>query len=594
MPVLNFDGKRQSVPGVYTRTRVVSSLPGPLPAFHVPILLAYAWDGHGYDADAKLVLGESETEFTPFRLLNTDSVAASWYGENTDLHTAMRWAKRHGLPFAYGCNLSPLTRASILAETVGNLAQCTVVPRKFGPMGGWIKIGLTAPGVVTEIPVKRYAPLSANLGSTATRAYFQRAYGWLSEGAQIVIGSNAVPGVARTIVRVGQEKIPSGQIVYWAELSSAPGTACNIADFAVVLQYDTDRQVVSRALGTSGQAFIDYLNDESTLLRAVKNVAFSGVLPAPVATPTALKDLGTTWGTFTAGTAPAVTDADVTAFVAAMNAGQWEAFAEREQLVPQTYCLADADHERHLTLRDYATAERIRGYGISVTAGCAWGDHDLGAGDVTDPTFRSAALNSQDVMLLAGGLDYEAAAISLAPAVWARRCAAGPGHNLTNDDLVFSQLERKWDEINSGELTTLCKKGVATYKFSVAANAFRYRVSQGLSTLQANAALIWNESDATTWAVMQRDLADFVERVIRTDFEEQIIGADRVDANAVAVTLKRRAEKSLVGPYIKAFRITSIVLNDAANGYSVRWGVVLPDTADFVDFTTDILIGEGA
>ena len=586
------DGVRHYVPGVYTSTKVSSSIPGPLPAFHVPILLARGWDGHPYNADDLVVSGEAL--YSPFKLLNTDSAAADYFGENSDLHHAMQWGKRHGLPFAYCVCLSPLTRASIIAETVGNVSQYTLFPKaKFGPMGGWIKIGQTAGGVVTTIPVKRYAPLAANLGATATRMTFARAHGWLAEGAEVIVGSNIVLGVARTILRTGVEVQANGQLTYWAELSSSVGTGCATADFAVVLQYATERTVISRALGSVGQALIDYFNDESSVFRAVIHANYTGALPATVATPTAIKDLGATWGTFTTGTAPAVTDADVTAFVARLNAGDWDQFLVREQLIPQTYCLADSDVDRHATMRDYSIAERIRGYGVSVTTGCAWGDHVIAAGDTTDPTFRSAALNSQDVMLAAGGLDYEAACMSLAPAIWARRVAGGPGHNLTNDELIFTALERKWNEINLGELTALSKKGVTTYKLSVAAAGFRYRVSEGLSTLQANSGLIWNVSDATTWAVMQRDLADFVDRVIKTDFEEQIIGASKVDANAIATVLNRRAEKSLVARgYIKSFSVTSITLNEGANGYIVRWAVKLPDTVDFMTFETTILIGE--
>ena len=66
-----------------------------------------------------------------------------------------------------------------------------------------------------------------------------------------------------------------------------------------------------------------------------------------------------------------------------------------------------------------------------------------------------------------------------------------------------------------------------------------------------------------------------------------------VDANAIAAVLVRRAEKSLIARgYIKEFRVTSIVLNDGANGYDVRWAVKLPDTVDFLTFETTILIGE--
>ena len=68
--------------------------------------------------------------------------------------------------------------------------------------------------------------------------------------------------------------------------------------------------------------------------------------------------------------------------------------------------------------------------------------------DDTDPLFRASSLNSDSVALAICGLDREAAYLSLAPALWGIRVSRGPGHNLTNDDLIFSELEVLWDEIN--------------------------------------------------------------------------------------------------------------------------------------------------
>ena len=595
MPRIDFNGQNYYIPGVYTRTLVSSSLPGPLPAFHIPVLLGHGYDGHPYNADGSLQ--PNEVPYTPFKLVNVESVASSYFGENSDIHAAIKFAKRHGLPFAYVANLSALTRASIIADVVTtNVEQFTIFARRWGPAMNWTKLKF-ASGILTITPVKRYAVLSANLASAATRCYFARAYDWLTVGASITVGSNAVAGVARTITDVGSEIQANGQRVYWAELSSSVGSACNTSAYAMVLQYDTDHAVTSPTFTTS-QAMIDWFNANQQLAGfvAVKHTNFSDVVPAPIASATPLKEI-TAWGTVVLGTSPAVTGADIDAYIALMNGGELDQFLIREQVIPQTYLLVDGSSTNHGKMRDYATAERSRalGFAISVTTGVRWGDTVIGAGDDTDPTFRAASLNSQDVQLAAGGLDREAAYVSLAAALWARRIAGGPGHNQTNDELVFSELEKKWNEITSGQLTSLSKKGVVTYKLSVAAAGFRYRVSQGLNTLQANNGLIWNVSDATTWSTMQRDLADHVDRILREDYEESAIGADAVDANALAAILTRRAEVSLeTRGFIKkgGFTITSITRNSAGNGYDIAWSVKFPDTVDYITFTTTILIGE--
>lgn len=590
MPI-EFDGILRYIPDAYEKTKVESSLPGPLPQFHVPILLGAGWAGHPYDVESKLVTGEVDP--TPFKLCNTESALADYFGAGTELHRGMKFAKRHGLPFAYVVNLSPLTRASIIADTAGNVEQFTLYPRSFGPIGGWHKIGY-ATNTLTVVPVKRYAPLVANLATTQTRAYVEGGgiHDWLTVGATVVVGSNTVAGVERTITATGVEITSTGQRRHWVELSAAPASNTNTADYGVILQYATEKTYTKTGL-TNAQLFIDYLNELDPYFRAVQHANFSNAAPASIASPTPLKEV-TAWGTVTAGTAPAVTNTQLAGFLSLMNAGEWGEFCNREQLIPQTYCLLSSSSTLHGTMRDYAQAERTRGYPISVTVGCAWGDTEIGAGNDTAPEFRAAALNSQDVMLCAGGMDREAAYLSTSPAVWARRVAGGPGHNLTNDSLIFSELEVKWDEINSGELTTLCKKGVATQKLAIG-QVIGYVLSQGLTTLQANVQ-IWNTSDATTHAAMQRDLADAISQTVRRDFVTGFVGADIVDANSIAASLTRRAQRSLQPRgWLKpenGFTITGISLNSSGNGYDVAWSVRLPDTVDFITITTTILVGE--
>lgn len=590
MPSIEFNGQRYYVPGVVTRSQVRSSLPGALPAFHVPILLAAGVDGHPYNVTPQT--GETPLPF--YRVSGTDGDVGAYFGFETDAHVAMRWAKRHGLPFAYVVNLAALTRLSLLVTSTGPISQFTLYPRRWGAPNNWHKLSFNA-GVVKITPVKAYAMISAAVGVGATRVYLNGPHPWLVAGLTVTVGSNIVAGVTRTVVETGVEIAANGQRQYWVELSSAPG-ALALANDPIILIYDTDRAESSPAL-TTGQQVIDWINTTSTLktLWAVKHANFSNALPITVAADTPLKEISA-WGAVVAGTSPDMTTADITAFIALMNASGWNYFAVTEQLIPQTYLLISGLAADHALMRDYATAERTRGYAISVTAGVRWGDTVIGAGDDTDPTKRAADLNSENFMLCAGGLDRYAASHSLAPAIWARRVAGGPGHNLTNDELIASEREVEWNEIVSKQLTQLCKKGVATYKLSTG-QTIRYRVSQGLTTLQNNNGLIWNENDATTWSAHQRDLADFVERVLKIDFEESAIGGDQIDAAAIAGILLRRAQKSLLPPnnhYVSSFRIESIQLNAQANGFDVKLAIRYPVTNDFMTFTITILVGDEA
>lgn len=590
MPQIELDGVTHYVPGVYIATRVESSLTGPTPAFHIPVLLGAGWDGHPYDVVSKQVAGEAR--LSPLKRINTEGQCADYFGREQPLHRGFRVAKRHGLPFAYVVNLSDMVRASIIAETSGNVSEFVLYPKKWGPMGGWPKVSLNA-GVWATTPVKRYAQIAANVGSSAVRIYTVGNHPWITIGATVHIGSNAVAGVDKTVTNVGSEINSSGQRAYWFEVNTTVGSALNTSDYAVVLQYDTGAVETSPAHATC-QALIDWLNTTSKHWTAVATAA--AALPATVATATAIKDLGSTWGTFTAGTAPAPTDTELADFVSVMNAGEWARFVVDQGVLPRAYCLLSSDATMHATMRDYAIAERARGeqYAISVTTGCAWGDVVVGAGDTTAPEYRAATLNSQEVDLCANGGDREAAFLSMAPAVWGRLVAGGVGHNLTNDELLFSEYETEWNEIEDSELSTLCRRGVVTNKLSIALPP-RYRLSQGTSTLQANT-VIWNPSDKTTWSRQQRDLADGTNRVLAQVFEEFEIGGDKVDRNGIAQMLQRTKKQLQRLGWIlgtdDGLTVTSIEINSAGNGYDVALAVRHPNTVDFIAFTVTVLIGE--
>lgn len=580
------DGQTVYVPGVYDLIQVRSSLPGPLPAFHIPVIMGRCWEGHPYNADA--LKASVENDFTPFKLVKTDGAAGAYFGVKSELHRALQFGKRHGLPFAYAVCLSALTRAGVLVTSTGPVSQMTIHPRKFGAPPGWTGITWDATAeILTVTPVKRFAMLAQNATNATTRYYVEGNHGWLAEGASVIIGSNIVAGVTRTVTRAGYERTATGQLAYFVELDSTAGTALATANYALILQYDENAAEVFTGI-TTGQIMIDTINQFSQLILAVKHANFTDAKPITTVRKPLIEVAA--WGAVQDGASPAPTDTDLDDFITLLQGGEWAKFAIREQVIPQTYLLVSPDASQHGAMRDYAAAERQRGYPISVTTGCAWGDTVLAASDTTSPKFRTAALNSDDVALIANGMDDEAPYISRAAAVWGRRVQGGPGHNLTNDRFINSSDEVQWDEIVSGELTALCKAGVITNKLSIG-QTVAYKLSQGLTTLQANA-VSWNEEDATTPLVMQRDLADFVARVIKTDFEEFLVGADEVDPNAVSAVLIRRAEKSLKKrKFIKSFSMQSVTLNDSGVGYDVEWSVVLPTTNDFMTVVQTILVG---
>lgn len=591
MPSITFNNQRHFQPGTYVKTEVRSSLAGPLPDFLVPVILGSGHDGHGYDARAKSVA--NETEYDWYRLCTSAEEVGAYFGIGSAIHRAARFAFRHGLPQGYFSALNPMVRASVLVTSSGPTSQFTLHARKFGPAAGWTKIKWDGTAdTLTLQRVKRFALLSANATTSAVRLYIQGGgiHDWLTPGATIIVGANDATGASRTIVDAGTEIASTGQVNHWIQISSAHGTALDTADYAAVLQYE-DSTVEKTGL-TSGQSIVDYFNGTSLTAAspdfvAVLHANFTGADPIDVASLTPLKEISA-WGTVVLGTAPATTDGDATSWVTLMDGGARVRFENATQSIAQAFLLADSDDTRHGTLRDYAIARKTAGYEISVTTGCAWGDTVVDAGDTTDPGFRSATLNHMAVAICAGGLDREAACLSMAAAVFGRLVSGGVGHNLTNDGLIFSHLEKNWTET---QLDTLHRKGVITQRF-LYGDSFRYVISQGVNTLQANA-VIWNESDATTWSIHQRDLAAYLVRAMKLTLNENVIGSDAVTPSSVAARVVRKASQLESGGFVKksGFRILSIDLNAEGNGYNVSWTARLPGLVDYVALTTSILVG---
>lgn len=582
------DGRTVYVPGVYGEFRVINNLPGPLPEFQVPVLVGEA-DEADYPYTFDSLKQDVEDDHIPFLGVGTSSKAKSEFGQDSNIGIAMTWAKRHGLPWAYIVAINALTRASVIAQSAGPTTQGTIFAKRFGAVGGHIKLAVTGGNTVIVTPVKRYSLVTANAVIGATRLYVKDST-WLQAGDTVTVGDNNSNDADYVVDSVGTVLSSTGQVSHYIELTTTLAADITTAQYGMALVYDVDNTEEPDAFADV-QEMVDWFNDESDWLGFQTAVTFSN--PATLtalAVSTPIKQIAA-WSTATAGTSPAATSADHTTFIANLDATDFDAFAIDQQVIPQAFLVLSSSSTVHGLWRDWSIAKRTEGQPVSITVGCAWGDTVIAAVDDTSPSVRAMALNSENVMLCAGGLDKVASYLSLASAVYGRRIEGGIGHNLTNDDLLYSSVEVMWDERGSGELTTLHKKGVCTYRLSTS-NGIRFRISQGISTLQTNSSS-WNESDATTPLVMQRDLADSNQRVISDDLDASQIGGDEVSQASVSAVIVRRCQKSLLRRgRITAFTINSIELNENGAGWDVDVNLRLPVTNDFIGLRTNILIGE--
>lgn len=581
--VVDFDGVLRYIPGTYSAFRIITDNPGPVPDFLVPLILGQADQGYPLDLATNADRFSSEASDPWLEATNTSAIAAQ-FGAGSELHTAATFAWRHGLGRAHVVALNALTRSKVVAISNGPVNQLYVRPKLWGAPPGWHRIRF-ASSIWSVQRVSTFTPLVANAASGGTRCYV-RDGSWIRKGQTVVVGDNDSTNANYVVKAVGKE-ISSGQVRWYVDITTTFAAAYTTAQYAGLAIYEA--AVRSSAAVSTANDLVAAINAEGTFAAEIH--ADNTGLPDSVASLVAFKD-NSSWATVTDGTSPALATSDVTAFVTHMDAGGWESFIQRKRAVPRGYLLVSSSTTNHATMRDYSIAERTRGYPISVCFGVAWGDTSTSAGDSTSAVFRVASLDCQDCMLVANGHNKLAAYLSTAAAVFGRHMSGGINHNLTNDDFVgVEEWEVNWSRATA-QLETLIRAGVITNRLLLRNGSSGWVISQGLNTLQNNAGLIWNTGDQSTAYIHQRDLADFTARTIVFDLDVQAVGADAIQDATIIQLIQGRVRRSLIPPgYVVGFTMGGVVLNEAGNGYEVRFTSRYPAPVDFITTLNNIQIG---
>lgn len=583
MPVVDFDGVTRYIPGTYPTQRVVLGTPGPLPNFLVPLIVGQADQGVPLDLATNADRFASESSDPWLEATNT-SVIASLCGSGCELHTASVFAWRHGLGRAYVAALNILTRAKVVATSSGPVNQLHIRAKLWGAPPGWHRIRFTS-NIWSVQRVSAFSPLVANASSGGTRCYV-RDGSWIRVGQVVYIGDNDSANTSYAVKAVGKE-ISNGQVRWYVDITTSFGAAYTTAQYAGIATYET--AIRSSAAVTTANDLVTAINTEGTF--AAELHADNTGLPADVSALTPFKDVSV-WAAVTDGTSPALATADVTALVTHMNAGGWESFVQAKGVVPRGYLLVSSSATNHATMRDFSIAERTRGYPISVCFGTAWGDTSTTAGDSTSAVYRAGVIDCQDCLLVANGHNKQPAYVSTAAAVFGRHMSGGINHNLTNDPFVgVEEWEVNWSR-STAQLEALIRAGVITNRLLLQNGSSGWVISQGLNTLQNNGGAVWNATDSTTAYVHQRDLADFTARTLVFDLDAQAVGADAIQDATVIQLIQGRVRRSLLPPgYLAGFTMNGVVLNEAGNGYEVRFSARYPAPVDFITTLAQIQIG---
>jgi hypothetical protein len=584
--IVDPSGQIQTVPGVYTEIRATSNGPGPLPEFLVPVMVVDSYSGFPSNWISASDRFTDETSRLPF-ILTTDSGGAKRaFGDGCDMVRAFNVAKLHGLPRAYCISAGKLVRWSIIVTSTGPVNQFTIGGYYWGFPAGWTKIKFASSIFSYSVPEK-LSKITANVSSGATRIYVDR-NDWVVENQTLELGDNDSVNESVVVLGKGTETNSDGTFKPYIDLTAATSAAYTTSAYAAIALYGTNVVTSSAFASGEGQKLIDWINaNGGTALRAQRHASFTGALPIAVSSLTPMKDISG-WGTRTLGTSPSASASDIQDFLDDLDERLYEDFEDAVKAPPRAFFFGTSDATAHANISTWLRAQRALGTGAYASAivGCAWGDTVLSASDSTSPIYRARQLNNQDMRLVACGADGIGANLSRAPAVFGLYIGGGVGHNLTFDQFLgFTVDEKRWS-LKGGDIDKLCRGGVISYLLKTISGASTKLLTQGLNTLQSNAAT-WNPSDGTTPFIHQRDLADYIDVAVKTDCVNLVVGQE-VDINDVSALANARLQRLGSDGFLASYTINSIERNAEANGWNIDYSVGLPGVTDYVSIITNV------
>lgn len=352
-------------------------------------------------------------------------------------------------------------------------------------------------------------------------------------------------------------------------------------------EYTTAKASFTYSPDTTRKEVYTFIGSEWTPPNIVKTVNdLSEIVLMTTISNTVTPDLaGTTYFGWYAGatfpTSPAVTASNFAAI--AQKLPDWsKQFEITNKVKIRLIDLGSSDSSVHSMFRDVAVTLRDNPIlaPAQIIAGTALGDTALTGASDTNSTYRAYNLNSDEIQLVAGGVDDMPAYLSHSSLIFGIRISNPVLHNVTRDKLPISKVEKIWSYT---ELEKLIKNGVTTYSQS----KFGRYVCFSINTYQDQSQQ-WNKDDRKTYLTAQRDKADFVYRGI----------LEYLDLNGVGTDSSREEITRSLDTYVNE----KMFNNGYVTGYSlkaqaVEGGVIemvdidLPDQIDYVGLILGIRTG---
>ncbi len=561
-----FDGKKYVVPTVASMIEIISDAGAALPDFSIPLIIAKQDKGTPYEDD-------SDASLEPLLLFSQSSAVADHYGRGSDMHRAFEYFKKHRGGVCYCLGLVKTTKATVTLQDDTPADSIVLTAKEYGAISGDVTLKVTVStgkATFTITPVKDVHYLDVDASSSDTLIYLRDTDG-ISVGDTFYLSDDETSREEVTVKVV----VPGSHV----EVESGITGSFAVNKSARIYKLDTANQEVSTELETLSE-IVNWFSENSRILDA--EIA-SGATKIPDAvTESALKEIAGA----TAGSTPAATATD------------WQDIFD--DILPQKIvdtgirliCPVSygggvsADQQANLvSARDFAITQRQDGYPVQIVCGGLLDDVDLSASDYTNPVERAKALNNQDVILAAGGIDGYDPYVATAPAVMGLLAANSVAHNLTRDAIAASTVEKVWNE--KTELPTLIDGGV----IAIQSKPSGYVIAKGVSTLQKNDAA-WNPDDKTTYLPMQRAIADYCSKTLKDGLDDTFIGADEVTQGLIRSYVMNTLENmknNVTPPLMQSYAIDSITRSQT-EGWLVKWRMLPVYETNYIGITTQILV----
>jgi hypothetical protein len=561
-------GQTHTVPGAYGTMKVSNAGASGIPRFNGLLIIGNARQGIPYTA------GKGNEVIKPF-VSASDAKKFHGYG---DIITCINQAKLGGAGTVFTLTPAKLTRVTVPIKDSAESTIFNLSPAIYGASGNdaRIKIAKTATDILVDItPVKYSKFITADIDVAGTKTIPVEDIDGVNVGDLVYLEDNNTT-TNYTSAQVVEIDKDLKRIIVDTTITSLQ----KAKDARLFKQNIEGKKSKLFAIDTTNllTKIMDFINSTGVFV-ASRDISNNGDITLVDNVDDFIGKLVTLPADLGASPVATATDYNDLADELPKLLEEYTNFTKNRIRI---LLVASPDATVHAKYLALSKTLRSNQYSILVITGADLGDADKQENDVAHPINRARALNSGNFHIAGFGYDDLPAYLSLAPQVAGIISGNPIKRNLTKDTIIATKVEKFLGEYNKEtETSKYVDNGVLT--ISSGKNGFY--ITQGVNTYQKHDS-VWNEDDADTYLIQQRQIADYVFEGFR---EEMEAGAGEDDFDEVKA-MNRGIQK--LDKYLAEGVITDRSLSTRREGNSIKcYPSITPiDATDFVGFEMEILL----